>query len=65
MRVNISVPREAYTASRSIERLLQAENLKAYFKQKNYPLGLDATSIEDLEKAVGILKTLCAMRKHV
>ena len=65
MRVNVSVPREAYTASRSIERLLQAENLKAYFKQKNYPLGLDATSIEDLEKALEILKTLRAMRKHV
>ena len=65
MQVNISVSREAYTASRSIERILQAENLKAYFKQKNYPLGLDATSIEDLEKALEILKTLWAMRKNV
>ena len=65
MQVNISVSREAYTASRSIERILQAENLKAYFKQKNYPLGLDSTSIEDLEKALEILKTLWAMRKNV
>ena len=64
MRVNISVPREAYTAFRSIERLLQAENLKEYFKQKDYPLDY-LTSIEDLERALKILKTLWAMRKHV
>ena len=64
MRVNISVPREAYTAFRSIERIFQAETLKEYFKQKDYPLDY-LTSIEDLEKAVEILKTLRAMHKHV
>ena len=64
MQVDISVSREAYTASRSIERIFQAENLKEYFKQKNYPLDY-FTSIEDLEKALEILKTLWEMRKHV